>query len=266
MGHVLDVIVPLAAAAIGTVVGGPIGGAAGAALGAGGVNYSHTHNFGSALKAGALSGGGSYIGGNIAGNLLGDQLGTVGSALGISGSGDLGAAATGQELGELGGGSSLPWGSIGAGSGDIASALGSGAGRLLSTPISSAVGSAVGNNLASGYASQPNPSTPAAWVPTQAGAASLPGSLNSMSSLTPQQQASGLATQGVYGGGLGPQEQAYYGNLLNRQLVDSGGHYPGSTNGALSPIEQSYNSQLGFGNDNNTYNLLKELNSWNPSA
>lgn len=267
VGHFLKKFAPIAASVLGFAIGGPAGAAIGAGLGSAGVQYSQTHNLGDALKAGALSAGGSYIGSNVAGSLLGN-LGTVGSTLGVSGSSDIASQAASQELGELGGSSGLPWAGTGAASSDIASALGGGVGRAastaLSTPISSIVGGVAGNNIASQYAPGPTPAgPPAPWAPTRAGAAGLPSSLNSMSSLTPEQQASGLATQGVYGGGNGPQEQAYYGNLINRQLVNSGGQV--SSLSSLSPIEQSYNSKL-FGDQADSNSLLKALSQWNPSA
>lgn len=85
-----------------------------------------------------------------------------------------------------------------------------------------------------------------------------------MSSLTPQQQASGLATQGAYGGGLGPQEQGYFSNLVQNQLVPQHGQTaPLST---LSPVENTYLSNLGFGNEGSSYNLAKALSQWNPSS
>ncbi len=269
MGSTLDTIAPIALAVIGSAFGAPElgltalqGGALGAGLGSAGVNYSKTHNFGDALKAGALGGGGAYLGGNIANSVLGSQLGTVGSTLGISpdaASSDI--ASFGNQAG------SLPWSSVGAGSSNIASALGGAAASGLSTPVSTAIGSTIGSNLASSYAPQPTPPGAPQFSPNGVGIGAMPGSLNSMASLTPQQQASSLATQGAYGGGLGRQEQGYFGNLVQNQLNPSAG----KTNdlSSLSPIENNYLGQLGFGsygNSGSPNDLLKALSTWNPSA
>lgn len=237
MGHALDIIIPAVASVAGFAIGGPPGAAIGAGLGSGGYNYSQTHNIGSALKAGALSGAGSFVGENIGGNLLGDSLGTVGGTLDSA----LGAGA----------------------SSDIASALGSRAGNFLGSSVGQLVGSAVGNNLASSFAPQGQPSNAGnyPYLPTQQNAAAAPKSINAMSSLTPIQQATGLANQGTYGGGLGQDEQGYYANLINRQLT-TGGTQPLSS---LNPIEQSYNSKLGFGNEPDTTSLLGALHKWQPN-
>lgn len=237
MGHFLDAAVPILGAIAGSAVPG-LGTALGAALGgglaSGGLNYSHTHNIGSALKSGALSGAGSFVGGNI-GDALGAELGvgstTIGQGLNTAFGSDVGSV-----LGDLGG-----------------------------TTLGRAAGSVLGGNILGSFAPQGQGSRAGSYpyVPTQAAAAALPKSINSMSSLTPQQQASGLATQGLYGGGIGPEEQSYYGNLLNRQLVDNGGNV--SPLSSLSPIEQSFNSKLGFGGETDSNSLLQALSKWHPS-
>lgn len=286
MGQALDYIIPVALAVAGSFVGNPEiglagipgGAAGGAAIGAGvgsaGINYSQTHNIGKAGLAGLEGGAGSFVGGNIANSLL-PNLGSVGGDLfGASSVGSSAGAGSGDiaELGQMGGSSGLPWegaGTTGAGSGSIASMLGSGGTNALNsalgTPISQIAGSYAGGDLAGKFAPAGQPSNRGnyPYVPTEAGAANMPASLNSMSSLTPSQQSSGLATQGVYGGGLGPQEQSYFGNLVNRQLMGSGSPAPLSS---LSPIENSYLSNLGFGNEGNSTNLLEALSKWKPSA
>lgn len=261
MGHALDTILPIAAAVIGTALGqpeaalaflGPAGaGAAGAGLASGGLNYSKTHNIGSALKSGALSGAGSFIGGNI-----GDSLFPAGAA---------GSGAGGYASGTLGSGiNSALGGDLGSYVGDAAGSVG--AGNLLGTSLGQVAGSYAGSNLADSFAPQGQGSRAGTYpyIPTQAAAAAAPKGISGMGNLTPIQQASGLATQGLYGGGLGSDEQSYYGNLINRQLVDSGGHV--SPLSSLSPIEQSYNSKLGFGGQTDSNSLLKALSQWNPSA
>ncbi len=247
MGKHLDLIAPIAGAILGSTIlpgigfgiSGLGGGAIGAGLGSGGYNYSQTHNIGDALKAGGLSAGGSYLGANLGGALLGDTLGTVGGAVDAG----LGAGA----------------------SSDIASALGSRAGQFLGTSVGQLAGSSAGNSLASSFAPQGKPSMAGQYpyLATQQNASAAPKSLNSLSSLTQGQQSSGLATQGLYGGGLGPDEQGYYANLINRQLTNPTGH---GTNplSSLSPVEQSYNSKLGFGNEPDTTSLLGALHKWKP--
>ncbi len=247
MGKALDVIIPIVSSIAGFAIGGPPGAAAGAALGSGGVNYSQTHNFGSALKAGALSGAGSFVGGNIGGSLLGSEGGSL--------------SQFGTDLGSVGDSVGTAFGS--GASSDIASALGSTGSSLMGAGLGRAIGSAAGDSIASSFAPQGQPSNFGnyPYAPSQYPAAAAPKSLNSMSSLTQGQQASGLATQGVYGGGNGPDEQGYYANLLNRQLT-TGGTQPLSS---LSPIEQSYNSKLGFGNEPDTTSLLGALHQWQPN-
>lgn len=237
VGHILDYALPVVASIAANAIVPGSGLYVGAAT-SGGLNYAHNHNIGSALGAA----GGSVIGSNLGGS-LGGNLGTVGSALGTGSSSDIAEA--------LGGGS-------------FGSAIGNAAGTSLGSVAGAAYGNQIGSQLGAQLTPPKAPGPPAPFQPSQAGAASLPSSLSGMSSLTPMQQASGLATQGVYGGGLAPQEQSYYGNLINRQLVDSGGNV--SPLSSLSPIEQSYNSKLGFGNEGNSNNLLQALSQWNPTA
>lgn len=318
MGSALDTIAPIALAVIGNIVApgigsalglldagsaisaGAVGSAIGAGLGSGGVNYSHTHNLGDALKAGALSGGGSFAGGQIASNILGPSLGTIGGNLNLPGSSssDVGELFSRGSSGLPGalpestmniadqfganafgganvGQAALPW-SVGSGSSDIASALGStlsqGVNNALGTPVSQIVGSQVGNSLASQYANPGQPSMRGQypWIPAAPGqpgggaSVGMPSSLAGMSGLTPLQQATGLATQGVYGGGLGPQEQGYFKNLVQNQLVPSYGQTAQLS--SLAPIENTYLSNLGFGNPSSSSSLAQELSQWNPSA
>lgn len=173
--------------------------------------------------------------------------------------GDVGTNVSNGFSNLLGGGSTstLPWlsGSGTGASSDIASSLGR---------TASVLGAA--GSLASGLSSHPNSSNlgdspyasqaAAAQPPISMTSKGGPGMINGMSSLTPMQQATGLATQGTYGGGLGHDEQGYYANLLNRQLTSGG---------SLNPIEQSYNSQLGFGNQPDTTSLLGALHKWQPN-
>lgn len=128
-------------------------------------------------------------------------------------------------------------------------------------PLLGAAGAvaASGGSAARPQQNIPSPG-PTAFVPSQSAASSLPPSLSGMSTLTPGQQATSLASQGTFGGGNGPQEEGYYRNLLNRQLVDNGGNVKPISN--LAPIESSYNQQLGLGQYKNSNDLLEALSKW----
>lgn len=63
--------------------------------------------------------------------------------------------------------------------------------------------------------------------------------------LDPTQQRSYLATRGSQGGGLGDEEQNYYMNILQRNLIDEGGNMQ-DINSALLPIERNYLTRLGL--------------------
>lgn len=121
------------------------------------------------------------------------------------------------------------------------------------------------NSLSSSLSPQTNQTpvnqTPAAFVPKQQDAQGLPGSLQGFGGLDSGQQESNLANQGTYGGGLGPQENSYFLNLINRHLVDQSGKT--SSASSLSPISQSYLQKLGFGGyGNNTNSLLEAISKW----
>lgn len=221
---------PAIGAIIGSAVPG-VGTALGAAIGSGASQYSSTHNIGQALAAGA----GSYVGGQVAGNVFGSTLGTVGGTAFDS----------------------LPGGAI---SNFAQNAIPAG---LANTSIGSIIGSSVGSDLASNSfapkaAAAPGP-TP--FSPQQEQQQTAPDSLNGgFASLTPDQQSTNLATQGVYGRGNGPEEQNYFENLLNRRLVDPSGQTQDMSN--LKPIEQSYLQKLGFGGYGDTSSLLEALSKW----
>lgn len=259
-----------ALSAAGSYAGGQIGGAL----------------FGGAA-AGASPAGSSISGAGSIGDLASDSLSTeTGSGLtgefaqGLGFSPTLAPSSLGSTLGSgagqaasSGGSSSilgslnLPnLGTVGSnlnsiGGNSIATALGS---NLSNVGIGSAAGGSLGSDIAQGLAGLPHTPDPTPWAPTQAAASSVPGSLSSsLSGLSPNQQASNLATQGTFGGGLAPEEESYYTNLLNRQLVDQSGNV--SPISSLSPIENTYNQQLGFGGNTNSNDLLKALQSWSPS-
>lgn len=269
-----------ALAGAGSYVGGQVGGAL---LGSG--------------AAAAPSGAGAISGSGAIGGLGGDVLSTGGDAL----SGGVGSSALSSAGPQLfgAGATSLPGETAGNAIGNISSAVGSsapsGSGSILGTlskgmgninlgtvgsnlgptisdalpssvaniGIGAAGGAAAGQTLAQQLMGPPHTSPTPGWTPSQSAASSLPPSLSGLQTLNPGQQASNLATQGTFGGGIGPQEESYYTNLLNRQLVDTTGKV--SDLSSLSPIENTYNQQLGLGGYTNSTDLLKALSSWSPN-
>jgi len=200
--------------------------------------YGQTGNIMSGLAAGA----GSYLGGKFGSNVFGD-LGSVGG---------LASDALGGEL------ANSAYGSIGDFAGNAA------ASSIFNAPISSIAGAYAGNALGQAAVGAPPLSDkqkgPAPFSPTRAADGETPSSLQAYGSLDPNQQSSNLATQGVYGGGLGPDEQKYFLNLVNRQLIpESGGVKDQSS---LSPIQSSYLSQLGLGGYGNSNDLLEAISKW----
>lgn len=234
-----SVVLPAVAAIASTALGFPEFAPYAAAATSGGQTYAQTHNLGQSLA----SAGGSFVGSNIGGALLGDTGGTVGNALqstiGQSAANaigpSLGGNIVGANLGSFAG--NALGGNIG---GDVASSLFAGKGKPIATP----------SNGASPFS------------PSQQPEKSLPLSLQgNFGSLTDQQRGSGIATQGVYGGGNGPEENAYYLNLINRRLVDQGGHVASDLSG-INPVENSYLSQLGLGGKSNPTDLLQAIQGW----
>jgi len=103
-----------------------------------------------------------------------------------------------------------------------------------------------------------------AFKPSRAGQSQLPGSLSSFGGLDPTQQATNIANKGVFGGGLGGQEEDYFTNLVNRQLVDDSGKVGDIK--SLAPIENSYLGQLGLGNYTNSNDLLEAISKRRQAA
>lgn len=231
-----DFVAPIAGAALGSVIPG-IGTAIGGAIGSGLETGIKTNN----PLAGLLSAGGSFVGGNLGGSVLGGSLGdaTVGSALSSGLGSDIGSFA-GNMLPEALSGATL--GSIGGAS--LGSTLGGAAGQALMPPSTKSSG----------------PAGEAAFKPKQQAQLGLPQSLSQFGNLSPDQLTSNIATQGVYGGGNGPQENQYFLNLINRQLVDQSGKT--GDMGQLSGIDNSYLSQLGLGGMGNTNDLLKGIQNY----
>lgn len=184
--------------------------------------------------SGLLSGVGSY-----AGNVAGSSLGA--SAFGNTALGNLTSGAQNAFEG----------------------LTGSGFGQT----IGGGIGSMVGGNFGGDVASQINPQTPdlgsgaaSPFSPSRSPSMGLPQSLSQFSSLDPNQQASNIASKGVYGQGNGPEENQYFLNLINRQLVDDGGHVGSIDN--INPVENSYLSQLGLGGYSNPNDLLQGISRY----
>lgn len=210
------------------IAGYAVAGPAGAALASGGGTVAR----GGSLKDALMSAGTSYLGGQIGGSII---PGTVGSTLGR-----VGLSSVGNALG-----SQVANASIGTALGSFA------AGNAFSQPTSSPDAARVAKKL----------EAPTPFSPSRQAQIDTPGSLSGIASLTPEQQASNIATQGVYGSGGGPEEQAYFTNLINRRLVDESGNVDENT-GDVSPIEKSYLAQLGLGGYSNNKDLLEAISKW----
>lgn len=244
---ILSKIIPVVA----TAVGGPLLGAAASGI----ESYAGGAKPIDALKIAGLSYAGNSIGSSIGGSLF---PGTVGDTIGPSASNAIGGVESGLRN------------AVGAGFGQTAS------NAILNTSVGGALGgfegSAIASNLmpqnssggSAGNATKSTSLVPPAFTPTRSPQLDLPGSLSGLSNLTPDQQTSNLATQGVYGGGLGGQEQDYFNNLVNHQLVDDSGKTQDIS--TLSPIENSYLGQLGLGGYSNSKDLLQAMSKWKNQA
>lgn len=195
--------------------------------------------------SGLLSGIGSGLGSYAGGQLLGPELGGIGgSANAISGGATPGFL--GQDLGGFAG-----------------NAL---AGQTLGGIAGSTVGGSIGSDLGTMAGGMLNPmnsgggSGPPGFSPTMSPQMGLPQSLSQFGNLNPNQQASNIATKGVYGGGNGPDETNYFLNLMNRQQFDQNGNLGSSVNS--SPIDQSYLSQLGISGYNDPTSLVKGISQY----
>ena len=228
---------------VGAAVGAPyIGAMAGGAVGAGLGTKLSGGSWGDALKSGAFTYGGSQIGG-----LIGDKLGagTIGSNFGKAGANNaFGPSFMNSGLGDIIGKSA-------------ANQLGAG---IANTSLGSAIGGFYGNKMAESAPKAPEMQGPKPFVPTRAGEQQAPDSLKSFGGVGADQLSSNLANQGVYGSGNGPQEQAYFTNLINRRLVDESGKVGDIS--TLKPIENSYLQNLGLGGYSNSKDLLEAMSKW----
>lgn len=143
----------------------------------------------------------------------------------------------------------------------FSSLLPAGLGFLAGGPIGAAIGGGLGL-LAGGSQKQQSMPAPTigapSFTPTRPGASARPGTLNDLSGLDPMQERSALATRGSQGGGLGQDEQNYYLNLLQRNIMDESGNV-GSTEDLL-PVERQYLNQSGYATDTGM-NFLKSVQS-----
>lgn len=135
-------------------------------------------------------------------------------------------------------------------------------GNVLGGPIGGIIGGSLGSSL--GGIGKKQESMPAPTIsapqfnPVRPQAAARPNTLGDLSSLDPMQERSALATRGSQGGGLGQDEQNYYLNLLQRNIMDESGNV-GSTE-SLLPVERQYLSQSGYATDSGM-NFLKSVQS-----
>lgn len=188
-----------------------------------------------------LRGVGTYAGSSLAGNVLGNKLGTVGGAFDSA------------------------FGGTGSLSNFVGNSL---SGELANTGIASILGGNIGGDLASSFgATEPRNSSIATGLPTynpsRMTAQATPPSLQGLGGLTNEQQLSNIANQGVYGGGQGKEENSYFLNLLNRQLIDDSGKMEDTS--TVNPIEQSYLQRLGLGGQGNSRSLLEAISKWQPT-
>lgn len=232
---------PFALPAIGALIAGPAGlgltsSAVGAALGSGISSYTSQHDPLAAL----LSAGGSLVGSSIGSSLLPQ---TVGSAAF----------------------SNLPGGALSNfAQNSIPSALANASiGSLIGSNIGSSAGASFAGNSMKEKPQIAAPAGPKPFVPKQDAEQDLPPSLAGFGALSPMQRSTNLANQGVYGGGNGPEEQAYYVNQAQRRLVDPAGKVADQS--IFNPIEQSYLQRLGLGGASSGMNLAELISKWKPA-
>lgn len=212
----------------------------------------------SGMKSGSPLGGLAAAGGSYFGSKLGSSLG---SSLGSEGGSFLGKTPS-NALGDIFGGETVgaaaPFGSFAGnvlGSSTIGSSLGAAAGSSFGADLGGKLGSQIMPGIGGTLDMSQSP-----FSPSRQGAMGLPSSLSGMAGGDPFQQATNIATKGVYGGGQGKDENQYFLNLINRQLVDPSGNVNGMQ--SINPIESSYLSQLGLGGYNNSNDLLQGISKY----
>lgn len=238
---------------IGTALGAGISGVGGGAIGAGigaGLNTGiKTGNPLAGLASGVAAGGGSYLGGSI----LGPEIGGIGSS---SGAGTVSGAASPGFMG-----TPLAASLGDAGLSGASSVFGSATpGTLAGSSIGSSVAqNATESSLPGMYKSNTQDASP--WQPTRQDQMNLPTSLSGYQNLDPLQQATNIASKGVYGGGQGKDETNYFNNLINRQLIGDNGQVAGNTN-SINPVENSFLSQIGLGGYGSPGDLLQKISNY----
>lgn len=219
-----------------------------------------------------MSGGGTGSS-NLLGNSPGLSGGGFGDSLAASGLSSGGGSTAGSSAGSgLTGALQTPMSNVissGLGGGDTASSIGStfGGSANVGNAIGTFGGGALGNSAVSpliAHLTQPSTDQPPTPPPGYASDMALPGDLSGLGGLSPLQQSTNIATQGVYGGGVGGQDDQYFLNLINHQLVNGPGNY--NPMSGLSPINNSFLSQLGLGGYGNSQDLLSAMNSWQPPS
>lgn len=207
--------------------------------------------------AGLTSAAGSYFGGEL-GSSLGGQLGNQ--------AGGFLSETPGNALGDIFGGSTVgsvaPFGSF-AGNALGSSTIGSIAGGAIGSSAGNSLGSQFGQQAGGGantqdsFSPQASMNATPSFQPGTTSPAGLPQSLSQFSGLDPFQQATNIASKGVYGSGNGRDENSYFLNLVNRQLQD-----PTQGFKSVNPVENSYLSQLGLGGYSNQNDLMQGISKY----
>lgn len=255
---VADVAIPVVL----TATGNPHLAAAYSAASSGQKTLSKGGSIGDALKSAAISGGTSYVGSKVGSSISGSL---TKSGIGTTAAGSIGSA---NKVGPF------SFGNLGS---TTANSIGN---AVANTSIANAIGGYAGNSIAKSVSNSLFPQDPqdqeedmgmvgapkeTEFSPSRQAQLDTPASLTGFSSFTPEQQSSNLATQGVYGGGLGEQESNYFQNLINRRLIDDAGKVDSDLS-EINPIESSYLSQLGLGGYSTPTSLLEALSKRKKAA
>lgn len=217
---------------VASIWGGPLGYAAASGIQNGFENSRRGESAGQAIIGGAKNAGLSYVGSSV-GSALGDYAGN-----------SLSGTQLGNVLNETP--ANAAGNTFGADTVANFAPMGSTAGNILG---SATIGQSLGSGAAQGLVNNattftPPPGAAPGFSPSEQPSLGIPQSLSQLSNLNPQQQTSNIASQGVYGGGNGPQETNYFLNQINRQLFDQNGNVQSNNN--LAPIDMSYLNQLGI--------------------
>jgi len=144
-----------------------------------------------------------------------------------------------------------------------ATAIGGPQAGLAALSATGGIGGSGGGSIGSAYGGGQDvgsifPEEPAPIELTRAPEAALPSSLSHLQGLSGLQQSTNIATEGLYGGGVGQEEQEYFANLLNRRLMDESGQL--ASYGEVRPVEEQFLRQrVGLRFDPNTKSILEAL-------